>query len=170
VTVTIRDARSSREDREWIRAVYHDYVSDLAAPRRTAPSLSAWGIRDDEPLAGWFSERTSTPLVLVDSGRRVGFALVARGTAGEADHCLRDFYVLRTARRRGIGANAAAQIFAQFGGRWEVVEDERNIAALQFWRHVIGALTAGRFREGRRGGEIRHTFRCSEPVPTRLSV
>lgn len=170
MTVTIRDARSSREDREWIRAVYHDYVSDLAAPRRCPAALTAWGIRDDEPLAGWFNERSSTPLVLIDGGRRVGFALVARGTAGEADHCLSDFYVLRTARRRGIGAQAAAQIFAHFGGRWEVVEDERNLAALQFWRRVIGALTAGRFREGRRGGEVRHTFRSSEPAPTRISV
>jgi predicted acetyltransferase len=170
LNVSIRDARSSREDREWIRSVYPDYASDLAAPRRSPPALADWGIRDEEPLADWFSDRGSTPLVLIDGGRRVGFALVTRGTRGTADHRLSDFYVLRTARRRGIGGSAAALIFASFGGRWEVVEDERNLAALQFWRHVIGTLTAGRFREGRSGGEIRHTFRCAEAQPSGLGV
>jgi hypothetical protein len=40
-----------------------------------------------------------------------------------------------------------------------VLEDAENRAALAFWRRVIGAQAAGRFREIREGNEIRQRFR-----------
>jgi hypothetical protein len=33
VPVTVRDARSSSQDREWIRTVYRDYLSELSASK-----------------------------------------------------------------------------------------------------------------------------------------
>jgi predicted acetyltransferase len=50
-------------------------------------------------------------------------------------------------------------LFNRFEGEWEVLEDAENRAALAFWRRVIGAQAAGRFREIREGNEIRQRFR-----------
>jgi predicted acetyltransferase len=70
-----------------------------------------------------------------------------------------EFFIVGAARRRGVGAFAASLLFNRFSGEWEVLEDEQNRSALQFWRRVIGRQTAGKFSETRGGGEVRHRFR-----------
>jgi predicted acetyltransferase len=70
-----------------------------------------------------------------------------------------EFFVVTDARRRGVGASAAVMLFNRFAGDWEVLEDEHNRPALQFWRRVIGQQTSGRYSETRGGGEVRHRFR-----------
>ena len=39
-------------------------------------------------------------------------------------------------------ALAATLLFNRFAGDWEVLEDEQNRPALQFWRRVIGRQTS----------------------------
>jgi predicted acetyltransferase len=166
VSVTLRDSRSSPDDRAWIRAVYRDYLSELSVAKSGLfPALGEWDARENEFLTGWFSDHASHPFVILDSGVRVGFALVTRPPGG-ARHRLSEFFIVASARRRGLGRAAAQLLFSRFGGEWEIVEDEQNRAALAFWRSVIGALTQGRFRESRSGGEVRHLFQVAgRPTP-----
>jgi predicted acetyltransferase len=163
VTVTVRDARDSEDDRAWIRTAYRDYLSELSASRSGIfPASAEWRSRDDEFLAGWFRDTAAHPFVILADGARAGFALVARQPAwprGGADFRMTEFYVESAARRRGVGAHAATLLFSRFEGEWEVLEDAGNRAALAFWRRVIGAQTAGRFQESHDGGEIRQRFR-----------
>jgi len=170
VSVTVRDARSSRDDRDWIRAVYRDYLSELSASKSGIfPALGDWGTREDEFLAGWFADPGTYPFVILHSGERAGFALVSRPGASRppaADFRMSEFFIVRHARGRGVGASAAALLFSRFAGDWEVLEDEHNRPALQFWRRVIGRLTAGRYSERTAAGEVRHRFR----VESRPSV
>jgi predicted acetyltransferase len=163
VTITVRDARSSRDDREWIRSVYRDYLSELSVAKSGLfPALGEWDARESEFLAGWFSDLRAFPFVILADGGRVGFALVTR-TIGAADgvrsHRLSEFFVVRAARRRGAGRDAARLIFHRFAGDWEIVEDDQNRSALRFWRRVLSDLTDGRYQESHTGGEVRHTFR-----------
>jgi predicted acetyltransferase len=161
VSVTLRDARSSPDDRAWIRAVYRDYLSELSVAKSGLfPALGEWDARESEFLTGWFSDHASHPFAILDSGVRVGFALVTRPHGG-ARHRLSEFFIVASARRRGLGRAAAQLLFSRFGGEWEIVEDEQNRAALAFWRSVIGALTQGRYRESRSGGEVRHLFQVA---------
>jgi predicted acetyltransferase len=161
VSVTLRDARSSGEDREWIRAIYREYLSELSVSKSGLfPALGEWDARESEFLAGWFSDHASRPFVILNHGARVGFALVTRSTDGTT-HRLSEFFIASAARRRGIGRGAALLLFNRFGGAWEIVEDEQNRAALAFWRSVIGTLTGGRYRETRSAGEVRHAFQVS---------
>ena len=163
MTVTLRDARDSADDRAWIRAAYRDYLSELSASRSGIFPVSAeWRSRDDEFLAGWFRDPAAHPFVILADGTRAGFALVARQPAwprGGADFRMSEFFVAPAARRRGVGAHAAMLLFSRFDGEWEVLEDAGNRPALAFWRRVIGALASGRFREIREGNEIRQRFR-----------
>lgn len=88
-------------------------------------------------------------LVRVD-GRLAGFAIVETRSRLTGDEDVRDmaeFFVARTFRRTGVGADAARALFDRFGGRWEVRQTERNAAATAFWRAVIGRHTGGRFEE-----------------------
>ena len=162
MTITVRDARNSRDDREWIRSVYRDYLSELSVAKSGLfPAHGEWDAREDEFLAGWFSDLRAHPFVILSNADRCGFALVTRTIGGEdarRRHRLAEFFVVGTARRRGIGKAAAILVFNRFGGDWEIVEDEQNRAALVFWRRVLAEMTGGRYRESLDGGEVRHTF------------
>lgn len=161
--VTLRDARHSPADREWIRAVYRDYLSELSTGKSGLfPALGEWSDREPEFLAGWFTDSAAHPFVILQDEARVGFALVVRVPAfpnGGADYRMAEFFVIDPARRRGVGAGAVALLFARFSGSWEVVEDQYNHRALNFWRRVITRQTEGRYTETRAAGEVRHRFR-----------
>ena len=163
--VTVRDARDSADDREWIRGVYRGYLSELSTSKSGLfPALGEWNSREGEFMAGWFHDPTAHPFVILQGGRRVGFALVARPGAfprPTADYRMAEFFVVDEARRRGIGASAVALLFSRFAGDWEVVEDEFNRKALAFWRRVIGLETGGKYSESRVAGEVCHRFRTS---------
>ena len=171
--VTVRDARSSPQDREWIRAVYRDYLAELSASKSGIfPALGEWAERESEFLAGWFSAAAAHPFVILVDGHRAGFALVSPPPVmprASVDFRMSEFFVVAAARRRGVGASAASLIFSRFAGDWEVVEDEQNRPALQFWRSVIARHTAGRYSETRSGGEVRHRFR-TVPNPSARGV
>ena len=160
--VTLRDARDSPGDRAWIRAAYRDYLAELSSSKSGLFLASAeWPDRQEELLAGWFADPGSHPFVILQDGGRAGFAVVARPPAfprRPVDFRMSDFFVTGPARRRGVGAGAAALLFARFTGRWEVVEDEYNRGALAFWRRVIGRHCGGRYVELREAGEVCHRF------------
>jgi predicted acetyltransferase len=160
--VTLRDARGSAGDRAWIRAAYRDYLSELSASKSGLfPVSGEWPDRQEELLAGWFTDPGAHPFVILQDGERAGFALVARPHAlprRPVDFRMSDFFVVGAARRRGVGAGAAALLFTRFSGRWEVVEDEYNRGALSFWRNVIGRHADGRYTELREAGEVCHRF------------
>ena len=166
--VTLRDARDSAADRDWIRTVYRSYLSELSASKSGLfPALGEWDARENEFLAAWFSDPASHPFVILQDGARVGFALVARPAAfprRTVDYRMAEFFVVEAARRRGVGAGAAKLLFSRFAGDWEVVEDEYNRPALGFWRRVIGLQTGGRYSETRSAGEVCHRFRTESRV------
>ena len=161
----LRDPRDSPEDRDWIRAVYRDYLSELyvsASRSGIFPALGEWDARENEFLAGWFSDRSAHPFVILNGADRVGFVLVSRPPSfprTDVDFRMSEFFVISSARRRGVASSVVDLLFARFAGEWEVLEDEHNRSALAFWRRVIGRHTSGRYRETRNAGEVRHRFR-----------
>ncbi len=170
MTVTIRDAKPSRQDRRWISSVYREYVGDLSADNTGVfPALIETGYRDDDILDIWFRDERATPFLILHSGTPVGFALVERslpraGLHEPPQHRLSEFFVRQPFRRRGVGREAAQLIFTRFGGRWLVVEQVRNGGAVEFWRRVITRYTHGRFQERVGGGEVRQSFDSVRPA------
>jgi predicted acetyltransferase len=165
VSVTLRDARDSSDDRDWIRGIYRLYLSELSASKSGLfPALGEWPSREGEFLTGWFNDPAATPFVILADGQRAGFALVVRPPAfprRTADFRMAEFFIVDAARRRGVGASAASRLFTRFAGYWEVVEDEYNRPALAFWRRVIGRQTGDRYVETREAGEVCHRFDTS---------
>jgi len=67
----------------------------------------------------------------------VGFALVMRDATGRWH--VEEFFVIAGARRRGLGRNGAAALFAALRGRWTLTVRQENRLALKFWRSVSPA-------------------------------
>ncbi len=83
----------------------------------TEPDRQAWFIRHDGRLAGFAMAR-----LMPD-----GFNEVA------------EFFVVRAHRRARVGRRAAAALFGQCPGRWEVAYDVANREAAAFWPPAVAA-------------------------------
>lgn len=77
-----------------------------------------------------------------------GFALV-RGLVREP-RVMGEFFVVRAARRRHVGQDAAAALFRLHPGRWEIAFQEANPAAARFWRRVAATAVGTGWTEERR--------------------
>src|SRR5215469_8608956 len=121
MTVSLRDAKGALDDRRWIQGVYPEYLEELAQVSQIGtgvfPVYGEHGQRDSELLARWFRDERSHPLLILDTGRPVGFALVSRPLVPKStptpNYRLAEFFIRRTFRRRGLGRAAALLIFSR---------------------------------------------------------
>ncbi|HEY7995783.1 MAG TPA: GNAT family N-acetyltransferase [Steroidobacteraceae bacterium] len=160
--VSLRDARSGRNDRRWIEGVYRDYLNDLA-PEATGlfPALGEVGHREPDLLARWFADRNAQVLTILYNEEPVGFAMVHRRPAAAtaaSDFSMAEFFIARPWRRRGIGSQAVRLLFDRFDGHWLISEHVRNTAAVKFWRRVVTAYTRGQYQERVVDGEVHQRF------------
>jgi predicted acetyltransferase len=180
MTVSIRDARSVKADQRWIESAYAEYLDDLTRASMNTGFFPAFGNhggdhgnREPEMMARWFADDSSYPFTILRDGAPQGFALVSRPLMKQTqrseavDFRMAEFFIVRHARRLGLGRDAAELIFNRFDGRWEIVEFMRNQGAVAFWRSIVGDYTHGKFQESVVHGEVRHTFR-SDPSHSRL--
>jgi predicted acetyltransferase len=164
MSVSVRDARQRKSDRLWIEGIYREYLDDLS-PLNTGlfPMLGELGHREPDHIARWFGDPGAVPLVILQSDKPVGFAMVARGGTqrpgkSPTDYRMAEFFVTRSHRRLGIGRSVVPLILDRFAGRWEIVEHLRNSAAVNFWRRVLSAYTGGRYEERVLNGEVHQFF------------
>jgi predicted acetyltransferase len=73
--------------------------------------------------------------LFVLDGRPVGFALIWGLAAGPLN--MVEFFVARSARRRGVAHEAMRQIFERHPGAWEIAFQEANAGAARFWRRLL---------------------------------
>jgi predicted acetyltransferase len=165
MSVTVRDARGLRGDRQWIESVYRDYLDDLA-PLNTGifPAFSEFGHREPDQLGRWFADPTAQLVVILNEHQPAGFAMVtpggsvAQGSGPRSDYRMAEFFISRPQRRRGVGRSAVRLILDRFSGNWEIIEYLRNPGAVSFWRKVVAAYTGGNYEERVVNGEVRQTF------------
>jgi predicted acetyltransferase len=88
------------------------------------------------------------PYLFVSGERPVGFAFVRGLTTGT--RVLNSFFVVRGARRAGVGLRAVRDVVARHPGAWEVAFQDANPGAVAFWRRVAEGLAPGEWVEERR--------------------
>lgn len=139
-----------RAQRDLLRNLWQLYIYDFSEFMGWDVSWQGRFLEDD--LADCWSNPRRHPFLITADGCPAGFILVDRlersqftGRARVVD--LREFFVLRAYRRRGVGTLAATRVFDLIRGTWEVAELAQNTAAQQFWRRVIGSYTEGRYTE-----------------------
>jgi len=167
--ITIREARASQADRDWIEETYGEYLADLTADTTGVyPSLTVTGQSINEIIQGWFHDDRVTAFIVLREQEPVGFAVVQRSLASSEDsrrrYRLSEFFIRRPFRSRGVGRGAALLLFARYAGEWTIPEQSKNPGAIRFWRRVVSEFTNGRFQERRGQGEIAHLFTSAGPA------
>jgi predicted acetyltransferase len=111
--------------------------------------VDAWGRFRYGYLPHYWKEAGRYPFLIEAGGRPAGFAL-ACDIAWPLDspaHWMAEFFVLRSLRRRGVGQEAAWQVFRSLPGLWRVGQVAANTPAQAFWRKVITEFTGGEYRQ-----------------------
>ncbi|MFI6941985.1 GNAT family N-acetyltransferase [Streptomyces sp. NPDC050418] len=88
----------------------------------------------DDRLRAAFVDPGWAPYLLRIGEAPAGLALV-RGL-DEPVRVLNSFFVVRGARRRGIGLRAVREVTARHPGPWKVAFQDSNAGAVAFWRRV----------------------------------
>lgn len=164
MSIRIRDAKNSPADRNWIQSQYLEYLEDLSQLSMNTgmfPARGEFGEREPELMARWFADDTAHPLLILKNDKPTGFALVSRPPRNQRetiDYRMAEFFVCLSARRLGVGKDAARLIFDRFTGTWEITEFLYNEPAVAFWRTIVHDYTQGRFSESRSNGEVRQVF------------
>ncbi len=89
----------------------------------------------------YFTDPQRRAWIIRHGGTPAGFVMVRERDDGRQD--VSEFFVTRAHRRSGVGRRAAAAMFKQVPGRWEVRHDLDNDEASVFWPAVIEAAAAG---------------------------
>ncbi|MFG2782389.1 GNAT family N-acetyltransferase [Streptomyces prunicolor] len=88
------------------------------------------------------------PYLFWSGERPVGFAFV-RGITSPT-RVLNSFFVVRGARRAGVGMRAVREVVARYPGEWEAAFQDANPNAVAFWRRVGDELARGNWTEEHR--------------------
>ena len=95
-----------------------------------------------QALPLYWSEPDRHPFLIMLDGKLAGLALVKKGSVSgrEAVWDMAEFFILRGYRRRGIGTQAACEVWRRFPGPWEVRVMQANVSAQQFWAGAIATF------------------------------
>ena len=121
MSLELRDARRSPADREWLTNVYPLYLHDLSEFDDHYYTLDDRGVWMPDHRASWLEADGDHPLILVDAGRRAGFALVNQAPSPHMqpgmDFRMSEFFVLRKHRRQGVGPSSRSSTGSAASGR-----------------------------------------------------
>jgi len=62
----------------------------------------------------------------------------------------RHYFIMGGFRRKGLGQEAAHQIFDLYPGKWRVSQFDYNQPAIKFWSRTLDTYTGGTYTRGRR--------------------
>ncbi len=102
----------------------------------------------------WSQEGRHPFLVRVD-GKLAGFVLVKKV---DAVWDMAEFFVVRGARRSGVGTPVAHEVWRRFPGAWVVRVMEANVSAERFWSQAVASFTGKAVQAAHRGGWFVFSF------------
>lgn len=150
----------SKKDKFIINNIYPLYLHDLSEIwERKTNQYGVFEENDIKTLADqnavfdiwWEKPDVLFPYLITVDQLPAGLAFVATPpyVPSSADFYLNEFFVLRYYRGKGVGEQAAAKVFNQFRGSWELQTGAmpRNARAQKFWRSTLAAYTNAHYSE-----------------------
>lgn len=124
------------------------YRYDLSAGREELPGIDG---KFEDPRIEWaFSQPGWACHLARLDGAPVGLALTrpaALPGAPVRTRVISAFFVVRSARRDGVGRRLAASVMSEWPGDWELCYQTWNEPAQRFWRAVAESRAPGVWRE-----------------------
>lgn len=134
------------DTRPIVERLWQLYSHDMSEYRGTMPNAD--GTFPLDRLASFFGDPDRRAYLVYGMSRPVGLAFV-RGLA-EEPRVVGEFFVVRAARRQGIGRKTALELLRLHSGRWEIPFQEENPGAARFWRAVASDVAGNAWHEERR--------------------
>lgn len=134
---------ATAEDRPTVERLWLMFRHDLSGFMGVLPNPD--GTFRSERLDAAFTEAGWVPYLFVREERPVGFAFV-RGLDGPT-RVMNSFFVVRGARREGLGGGAVREIVVRHPGSWEIAFQYGNEPAVRFWRRVAAELAPDAWSE-----------------------
>ncbi|QKV70896.1 GNAT family N-acetyltransferase [Streptomyces harbinensis] len=150
--VTLR--RAGTEDFPVVERLWLMFRHDLSGFRGELPAPD--GTFRADRLHAAFRDPGRAAYLTLSGDRPAGFVFVR--ALDTPVRVLNAFFVVRGARRAGVGTAAVREVVARHPGRWEIPFQEANRTGARFWRRVAGELAGPEWTEERR------------PVPGRPDV
>jgi predicted acetyltransferase len=142
--VSVREAGAA--DHPVLERLWLMFRHDMSEFRGQLPRQD--GTFRSERLQAAFADPDWAPYLMARGESPVGLALV-RGLRTQT-RVLSAFFVVRGARRSGVGLHAAQQVATRHPGRWDVAFQDENVAAVCFWRRVATEIAGDAWTEERR--------------------
>jgi predicted acetyltransferase len=133
-------------DRPVVDRLWQLYAHDMSEFRGSFPSDE--GQFKEGRLPSFFGDPDRCGYLVGWEGRLAGFALV-RGVLTEP-RVMGEFFVVRAARRHGVGRAGARQVLRAHPGAWQIPFQDENPGAARFWRSLATELVGDAWTEERR--------------------
>ncbi len=134
------------ESRPVLERMWQLYMHDLSQFRGTMPD--AEGLYPRRRLLAYDADPGSRAYLIVTGEQVTGFT-VARGLSSPP-HSVGEFFVVRAARQRGVGFDAARELLRAHPGPWQIAFQDENPKAARFWRRFATAVAGDTWVEERR--------------------
>ena len=152
-TITLEVAEDGL--RPVVERLWQLYAHDLSEYRGALPDDA--GLFKPGRLPRYFEDPDRQVHLVRQGGAPVGFAMVRGLTTGPL--VMGEFFVVRAARRAGVGFAAATMLLDRHPGTWEIAFQEENPGAAAFWRRV------GHHASSRPGTTVREERRAVPDKP-----
>lgn len=104
------------------------------------------GVFRKAPVAKYMSDDKYSALFIKSDEALLGFVIVKKSDDKRAFE-MEQFFILKKYNGKGIGKQAAINIFDRFKGDWKVTQIEKNYPAQAFWKSVIRNYSNHSYRE-----------------------
>lgn len=147
----VKLARISYEQKSVLRSLMELYQYDMSPYEDDSDNdVNENGLYDYKYVDHYWTEEGRHPYFVKVSGKLAGFLLVRGIEASDLSapgYSMAEFFILKKYRKRGIGKQAAFQVFEWFRGKWSIAWLEKNLPAQNFWTTIISEYKAGEFSE-----------------------
>jgi predicted acetyltransferase len=133
-------------DRPLLERLWLMFSHDMSQFRGLLPFPD--GTFRSERLQAAFHDTDWAAYLLISDRRPLGFAII-RGLTRQR-RVLNSFFVVRGARRTGVGLRGVQEIVNRHPGPWEVAFQDDNVAAAHFWRRAAAEIAPAAWTEERR--------------------
>ncbi|MFR9674812.1 GNAT family N-acetyltransferase [Streptomyces sp. TR06-5] len=141
--------RAEAADRPLVERLWQLFRHDMSEFQVSQDLPGPDGRYGQERLEAAFDDTADrVPYLLARDEQPVGFAFV-RGLAAPV-RVMNSFFVIRGARRSGLGLPAAVRILELHPGRWGIPFQDANSTAVRFWRRVATRATGDEWTEEHR--------------------
>lgn len=138
--------RATAADRPVLERLWLMFSHDMSEFRGGLPHPD--GAFRSERLVASFTDPGWAPYLLTCGDLPAGLALVR--ALDQPTRVLNSFFVVRGARRGGVGLSAVQQVTDRHPGSWEVAFQDANQAAVRFWRRAAAEIAGPAWTEERR--------------------